>query len=170
MIKFFTLLAFLAQVPLHAKETNADKSKLELMPSYIKKNRGVFEYPESDESLVERSLDRALLEKKKLAQNLARIKAAIINGDYDLAKILLLRSRYNKDFTLPIQFRYLAMMEFIEGNYSKSLQAIKQGKLTKAQHLAHICLLQTLNHVIIGNGSEASESWSECRSYIGQDT
>ena len=162
MKMFLTIAVISAQAMVFGQALDPSKS-MDLIPTYIREYRSELKFPSSRTHDVELALEKKLGELDSITFNLARIKLAIINGDYEIARILLLKAKYDKNFSLPIQSRYLAILEFIQGNYSKSLEALQQKELSRIKYKDKTCLMETLNLIIVDKASEASENWQNCK-------
>jgi hypothetical protein len=131
--------------------------------SDIYRLRGEYVYPTSDDEQKINSLNAISQETMKLSKFLAQTKKHIINGKYEAAKNMLINANYTKNFTRAIQYRYLALINFIEGNYNKSLEFINKKDLQTLQAQEKICILKTLNLLIIENLQEAKYEWAKCK-------
>lgn len=143
-----------------------EKSGPELKTTYIREKRGAFDYPKSDGSQTEAQLDRELGAKFETAKKLALIKKDIINGDLERAKIRLLQTQYSEDFSRPIQYRYLGIIHFIEGDYKRSQEFLTKKELSDFAHQDNICLLRTLNFIILNQAANAEVSWNRCQKFL----
>jgi hypothetical protein len=168
MIRFmliFTLLlpeAF-AQWKQRSVKWEGENSNMMFEPSKDKLyQRGKFKYPESVESLEEYNFERELAENQKISNRMAAIKYEIINGNLEKAKVMLLEAKYRQDFSRPIQYRYLAMIHFIEGDFKRSLEMLQKKEMYKLENTSHICVLRTLNLLILNRHVEAISDWNRC--------
>lgn len=130
--------------------------------SEIYRNRGTYKYPSSEDDQKLINLNAISIETLRLQNFLARIKKNIINGKYKKAKIMLLNANYTKNFTRAIQYRYLSLINFIEGDYKKSLEYLNKKELQTIQAQNKICMLKTLNLLILENLQEAKFEWEKC--------
>ena len=128
----------------------------------IKEKRGKFKYPKNQEIVDEYFFNRKLLNNINIANKLAAIKYQIINGNLEKAKVLLLQAKYTDDFSKSIQFRYLGIIHFIEGNYKSSQEFLTKKEMYQIQNTSKICLLRTLNYVILENIPNAKLEWNRC--------
>lgn len=165
-MKMFLIIAVISAQTLVFGQALEPSKSMDLIPTYIREYRSGFKFPSSKAHDAELAFEKKLGELDSITFNLARIKLAIINGDYDIARILLLKAKYDKNFSLPIQSRYLAILEFIQGNYSKSLEALQQKELSRIKYKDKTCLMETLNLIIVDKASEASENWQNCKRYL----
>ncbi|MEX1099332.1 MAG: hypothetical protein WEB87_02830, partial [Bacteriovoracaceae bacterium] len=166
MMKLFALYVFFTQVFPHGVALGGQKSGIEIDETFIKENRGGFQYPDTDIEQKEKSLDRQILRKRILSKQLAAIKYEIINGNFEKAKLLLTQAQASKNFTRPIQYRYLAILHFIEGDYKQSLEYLNKKEMLALAHQDNVCLLRTLNHVILDQAAQAQEEWDNCKKFI----
>lgn len=130
--------------------------------SEIFRRRGTYLFPSSEDDQKLLNLNAISIETIRLQKFLARIKKNIINGEYKKARIMLLNANYSKNFTRAIQYRYLALINFIEGDYKKSLEYINKKELQTIQAQDKICILKTLNLLILENLQEAKFEWAKC--------
>lgn len=165
MKKFLAIVVISAQALSFGQPKDPEKF-MDFMPTYIREYREDLQFPTSKAQDKEVALEKKHNKVTSIVNSLARIKLAIINGDYSLARILLLDAKYDKNFSMPIQARYLAILEFITGNYSKSLEVLQQKELSRIKYKDKICLMETLNYIIVDKASEASENWRNCRRYL----
>jgi hypothetical protein len=124
-------------------------------------------YPSSEDEQKLKSLNAVSQETILLSKFMAQVKKFIINGQYEKAKSLLINADYTKNFTRSIQYRYLALINFIDGKYKKSLEYLNKKDLQTVQAQDKICLLKTLNLLIIENLQEAKFEWARCQNLTG---
>lgn len=166
MIKYVSIAVLLTQALLWAQQ----KSYLELNQGYIREKRDSFTFPDTAYSQKERDLDREYTRRHNAAVDASAIKLDIINGNIERAKIRLSQASYTDGFTRPIQLRYLAMLHFIEGEYQKSLEFLEKKELKELRHQDNVCLLRTLNLIILDRAIDAQKEWSNCKKFIiGKD-
>jgi len=146
-----------ANLSLQAKREQSDIYRL----------RGDFKYPSSEDNQKLLSLNAISEETLKLSSFLALVKKHLINGQYESAKTLLINANYTKNFTRAIQYRYLALINFIEGDYKKSLEYLNKKDLQTIQAQDKVCMLKTLNLLIIENLQEAKFEWAKCQNLTG---
>jgi tetratricopeptide (TPR) repeat protein len=106
-----------------------------------------------------------IIQKKK--QDLVRkIKLHIINGELEEAKLMLKEATLTKDFTKTIQFRYLAMVHFIEGNYKKVLRVLNEQEMKNYTPKAKTCILKTISLIILNQNEMVKDEWKRCRETV----
>lgn len=174
MIKYAPILFFFALVSSWAQEKSfeksSEKSSMELNQTYIRENRGEFSFPGSDIEQKERDWERKAALRQMAAKHLGAIKLDLINGDLEKAKIRLLQGRHSESFTRPIQLRYLAILHFIEGDYRQSLEYLDRPEMKRLRHQDNVCLLKTLNLVILDKAADARSEWERCEGFVtGKD-
>lgn len=134
---------------------------------FIRENRGAFSYPQSGPEQLERqSRDNEAAEKAS-AGDLALVKFDLVNGD-----LLKAKSRLEKtgNFAAPVRRRYMAIIEFIRGNYRQSLEHLKSEELSRETYQDKICLLKTFNLLILDRAEDAAGEWAQCEKYLaGKD-
>lgn len=129
----------------------------------IKDFRGKFTYPMGKAKLEDAQIKRAITEQRSINNYLARVKFEMINGNLDKAKVLLLDEQFDQNFSMPIQYRYLAIINFIEGNYQRSLELLQKKEMYQEGNNQHVCLLRNLNYLILNRHFEAINDWSFCQ-------
>lgn len=130
--------------------------------TYIAENRGKFKYPKNEDGLLESEFKRKMQQNKAIQQRLGAIKYEMINGNLERAKVMLLQSKYAEGFSRTIQYRYLGMIHFIEGNYKLSQKYLTHKSLYNISTNDTICMLRTLNFIILNRVPEAKIEWGRC--------
>jgi hypothetical protein len=130
--------------------------------SHISENRGNFKYPKNPEGVMESDFKRKMQENLSISKRLGAIKYEMINGNLEKAKVMLLRSKYAEGFSRTIQYRYLGMIHFIEGNYKLSQKFLTHKSLYNISTNDTICMLRTLNFIILNRTAEAKIEWNIC--------
>src|SRR5690606_30757295 len=118
--------------------------------------------PKSEIALSAQKTNREINEQKLMSLKLAEVKFAMINGNIERAKILLLQQGFNTGFGKIIKKRYSAIISFIEGKYQTSLDTLNDPDFLFDQHFTHICSLKTLNELILNKTADATETWRRC--------
>jgi predicted negative regulator of RcsB-dependent stress response len=153
-----TLLLFSTQV----FALNTSLIKEALTNNIQKTNRGQFEYPKNQSELEGLDYYRKLKANQTIQSNLAAIKYQIINGNLERAKMMLLQSKYSDGYSKVIQFRYLSIIHFIQGNYEKSLSFLTKEDMYNISFEKNICLLRTLNYLILNKVNLGNTEWNRC--------
>lgn len=122
-----------------------------------------FKYPRSDLEVEALHLDHSKEGALKTEARISDIKYYMLSGNLDLAKLLLLHANYRNDFSLPIQYRLMAIINFIEGRYKESLDYLNMPELQKFQYLKKTCLLKSLNLAILDKKTDLELFWPRCR-------
>ncbi|MDP7320896.1 MAG: hypothetical protein QF441_09825 [Bacteriovoracaceae bacterium] len=125
-----------------------------------------YSYPESESSLSKNSIEQSRLKNYTTIRNLEEIKYHIITGNFDIAKVMLKEAKLTENFSKPIQYRYLALIHFVEGQYQKTLSILNSPTMKNFEHLEKVCLLKVLSHIILGQTKEMTQSWSKCSERI----
>lgn len=94
---------------------------------------------------------------------LKEIKFLLVNGNLDKAKILLNQSALSIEFTKTIQYRYLAMIYFIEGNYEEALKILDKQELNDLSVLPKVCFIKVLSEIILEKTQLAIKDWEVCK-------
>lgn len=133
-----------------------------IVDSYIKENRGKFIYPKNNAGIMESEFNRKMQKNRNITKKLGAIKYEMINGNLEKAKIMLLQSKYSNDFSRVVQYRYLGMINFIQGNYKVSQEFLTHKSMYNISYNNTICLLRTLNFVILDQLPNAQVEWNRC--------
>jgi hypothetical protein len=148
-MKQYVLLLFITLVP-------------ELGAQVVAEDRGRYQYPMEPQAARMQVDMHQLWSETTHSKILARVKLALINGQLFQAKTLLLSLLHISDYTKIIAHRYWAIISFLEGDYKKSLSYLDDPKFYQTGHFQHICMLKTMNYLVLNRYSEASYSWREC--------
>lgn len=132
------------------------------LDTHIKENRGTFKYPMNKMQLEEYNFYKLLQENKNIALKLGAIKYEIINGNLEKAKIMLLQSKYSDDFSRLVQYRYLGIIHFIQGNFKTSQEYLTKDEMYNIATDKTICLMRSLNYIILDDVSRATIEWNMC--------
>jgi len=154
------LLIFSSQLFAVEQATKGFADKIE--ETFIKANRGSFKYPLSNFTKKELNYYTSMKENIRIQDNLASIKYQLINGNLEKAKLMLLQAKYTEDFSRVVQYRYLSIIHFIEGDYKKSLEYLTKKEMYNIGFSKRICLLRTLNFLILNKVSEGRSEWNNC--------
>lgn len=130
--------------------------------TYIKENRGKFTYPKNPDGLLESDFNRKMIQNETISKRLGAIKYSMINGNLEKAKVMLLQSKYTDDFSRVVQYRYLGMIHFIQGNYKQSQEFLTHKSMYNISSNDKLCLLRTLNFVILEELPKAKLEWNRC--------
>jgi predicted negative regulator of RcsB-dependent stress response len=153
-----TLLVFYTQV--FALNTSVIKDAL--TENVQKRKRGEFVYPKNKSELDQFDYYRTLKTNQRIQSKLAAIKYQIINGNLEKAKLMLLQSNYTEDYSKVIQYRYLSIIHFIQGEYEKSLSFLTKKEMYNISISKNICLLRTLNYLILDKVVLGQAEWNKC--------
>ena len=128
----------------------------------VLEQRGTLEPPPSIYDLKE--LNRVLFsENEEQTQELKKVKYYLINGEIRLAKVYLNKLAYTQSKLKPVVFRYLAILNFIEGNFSKSYDYISRPELQMLPQFAKICTLKVLNQIVLNKVNDIERDWARCQ-------
>lgn len=122
-----------------------------------------YNYPLNKLELEKKNEVIVTTKKAKALDQLKEIKLNIINGNLDYAQFLLLKDDISKDFSKPIKLRYLAMINFIKGDYFKSLDYLKSPDLNTFESNPKMCMLRVLNLLILDKLQDSKIEWAKCR-------
>ncbi len=99
------------------------------------------------------------INQKASYDSLKNIKFYIISGNLQKAKTHLLKIHSKKKQTLLLKNRYLALIEFIEGNYPKSFNLLKYKEFDDLQNYLKICNLKILSMLFKGDTEKDHEKF-----------
>lgn len=128
----------------------------------VLEQRGTLEPPPSIYDMKE--LNRVLFsEHEEQTQELKKVKYYLINGEIRLAKVYLNKLAYTQSKMKPVVFRYLAILNFIEGNFAKSYDYISRPELQGLPQYAKICTLKVLNQIVLNKRNDIEKDWNRCQ-------
>ena len=136
--------------------------KKSLSQNIQKTKRGQFTYPKNKSELDQFDYYRKLKTNQNIQSKLASIKYQIINGNLEKAKLMLLQSKYTENYSKVIQYRYLSIIHFIQGEYAKSLSYLTKKEMYNITISKNICLLRSLNYLILNKVDNGKKEWSRC--------
>lgn len=94
-------------------------------------------------------------------EDLKRVKYFLLNGETRLAQVHLTKLAYTKTKLRPVVYRYLGIMNFIEGKFQRSLDFLSKKDLDGSQY-RKICALKILNMVVLDKKHQLENEWSRC--------
>ncbi|MCP4912999.1 MAG: hypothetical protein GY909_07760 [Oligoflexia bacterium] len=96
-------------------------------------------------------------------KNLLRAKAFIIKGDHDMAKYYLAKIRGQTNNLEIIKKRYSAIIEFIQGNFEKSLALMDSADFNNNDIYKQVCLLKVSNLLALNDIKRFNREYKLCR-------
>lgn len=126
-------------------------------------NHHLFENVFSENEILEDPLIKSLSEKQQILQKLMRIKYSIISGNFERAKVEIIKLKTPAKFGEMVRNRYMAMIYFLEGNFRRSFQILDSQQFSTTTSYAKICHLKVLNMVILSNKVDLKQEWLKCR-------
>ena len=142
---------------------------LAIIPTSLAEKRGfagVYTYPTSADEIKMNSLLNWSVDNFNAQARLKEIKYHIINGNLDLAKLMLSETTLSVNFTKQIQHRYMAMVHFIEGHYELALQVLAKPEMQDLSVQVKTCLIKALSLIILERTNQAKNHWTECKRLI----
>lgn len=100
---------------------------------------------------IEEELQNETFERSSDIDSLVRAKFKMINGDLRMAKSYLNRINDYKSRVVLIKKRYLALISFIEGDFSQSIGLIKDKHFYDYSIYPQICLLKIINFIALND-------------------
>ena len=119
----------------------------------------------SMEALNESNVNRELYNVQADIENLYRSKYNMVNGNLKNARFYLNKIDENRTTLTNVKKRYLAIIEFLEGNFTRSLEALNHKIYFDSYHNGHICLLKLLNYMAINDTDAIKREKDQCISY-----
>jgi tetratricopeptide (TPR) repeat protein len=102
-----------------------------------------------------------LAENRTQQRVLRQVKYHLINGETNLAKLYLTQHAYLQSPLKAVIYRYLGLINFLEGRFAHSLEHLSRPELNA--HFAKVCLLKTLNRIALNMRHELEEEWNTCK-------
>lgn len=151
IIHLFTLqaLALSYTPPTENVESNLYRRRGELIPLAT---------GQSEQDLFKAMMSEFTTQKEDLRQ----VKYYLINGEVRMAKMYLRQMMLTEPKLRPLGYRYLAMIEFMLGNYKDSLKELKRPELNKFGHFEKVCVLRVLNQIILNDTFDLQKQWDRC--------
>lgn len=131
-----------------------------------------YTYPKSKSELMSQDYTTEYLSNKKILEHLGQVKLEIIRGNLSKAKLLLLQAKYTNNFSKVIQFRYLALTQFLDEEYSKVIETLNVPEFSFNSNYEKVCSLKTLSYLLLKNRVKAKKEWKKCfkQTYFKSDT
>ncbi len=128
----------------------------------ILSRRGEFSPPPSIYDVEE--LNRVLFSELRTQNNeLKKVKYYLLNGEIRMARVYLSKLAYTRTKLRPVIYRYLAMLSFIEGDFSKSYFYTAKPELQDIPYFSKICTLKVLNQIVLSKTFELEKDWPKCQ-------
>jgi len=96
-------------------------------------------------------------------EELKKIKYFLLNGELRMASIYMMKIAHSNNKFKPIIYRYLSYIHFIDGNYSMAEAYLNSFELLKYPHFSKICVLNTLNKIVLNQLNKLEEHWLRCK-------
>lgn len=148
ILGLLAVLSAYAQSQLNTEDLYRRRGEIEPLPISFE-GKDLSAYMESD----------LLLDVKDLKQ----VKYFLINGETKLARIALAKIAYKESKLKPVIYRYLGMIAFIEGEFSRSYDYLSDPILQSIPHFAKICTLKILNGIILNKIRTIETDWGRCQ-------
>lgn len=95
-------------------------------------------------------------------------KREIINGNLTTAKRYLQNLRSEKDISLTIKDRYMAIIYFIDEKYEKSLEILEQPHFSKDNFYKRICMLKITNMLMLNKTNTIEKELTLCQQHLNK--
>jgi hypothetical protein len=99
---------------------------------------------------------------KKQKNLLERVKYFLLNGQSDLARAQLTQLAYTRSALRPVIYRYIGLLNFLEGNFKESLEFLSKKELQLLPY-RRICLLKVFNMIALDLKDELEAEWNRCQ-------
>lgn len=110
------------------------------------------------------NLNTTLFNEAKLeTDELRKIKYYLVSGETRMAKLYLTKLASSRSSLKPIIDRYLGMLSFIDGDYTRAFQYLSSPKLQQIPHYSKICTIKTMTMIILSKKSQLEEEWAKCQ-------
>lgn len=96
-------------------------------------------------------------------QELKKVKYYFLNGEIRLAKVYLTKLSYTQTKLRPIIHHYLAILAFIESDFSKTYNHLSLPELQEVPNFGKICLLQILSEIVLNKTNDLESNWARCQ-------
>lgn len=100
--------------------------------------------------------------------SLLKAKFNIINGDLRSARAFLARINDRASRVQLIKARYLAMINFIDGNFTQSLANLSDKRFYENSLYPHVCLLKLINFMAINDTVSLKREKESCMFYTAK--
>lgn len=100
--------------------------------------------------------------------SLLKAKFNIINGDLRSARAFLARINDRASRVQLIKARYLAMINFIDGNFTQSLANLSDKRFYENSLYPHVCLLKLINFMAINDTVSLKREKESCMFYTSK--
>jgi len=130
--------------------------------------RGKYFYPLANLGLSANSVEESSLRKFKSLTKSRQIKYQIISGNTDYARNLLSNTGTDSSLTKAINYRYLALIQFIEGDYLSVLKTLNKPIMKEFKFESSICFMKVLSYLITDQLIKGSDSWKTCKQATGK--
>jgi hypothetical protein len=119
----------------------------------------------SIDALNESNVNRELYNAQADIENLYKAKYNMVNGNLKNARFYLNKIDENRTTLTNVKKRYIAIIEFLEGNFTRSIEALNHKMYFDSYHNGHICLLKLLNYMAINDTEAIKREKDQCISY-----
>lgn len=165
-MKFLIILLLASLIPettrAHDIPIRSDSGSISYATPNLRERRGELVPPPSLFDLEE--LNRVLFsDLRNQSEDLKKVKYYLINGETRLAAVYLTKLSYTNTKLRPVINRYLAILEFINGNFKKTYEYLSLPELQNIPHYAKICVLKVLSAIVINQKKNLEEDWAKCK-------
>lgn len=122
-----------------------------------------YNYPKDKFGILENTIISQSISEQKQIAHLQKIKYLIINGNLNSAKILLKEANLNENFSKSTQYRYLAIINFIQKNYSEVIKILSDSTMNDFTAIQNTCMMKILSLLILNKIERAKLDWKVCR-------
>ena len=119
----------------------------------------------SMDALNESTVNRELYNVQADIENLYKAKYNMVNGNLKNARFYLNKIDETRTTLTNVKKRYIAIIEFLEGNFTRSIEALNHKMYFDSYHNGHICLLKLLNYMAINDTDAIKREKDQCISF-----
>jgi hypothetical protein len=165
MIKTMILLTSLVNYLAFASDYLIPPTQLERQDLLYDRlyNKQIFRDLFDEKSLFEDPLLKNLEQKQKIIDQLMNIKFAIISGNFERARVEMLKLKSESKFALILIQRYRALLFFLENRFEDSLNILSAKEFNISNRYNKICRLKVLNMIILDHLVDLENEWGKCR-------
>ena len=106
-------------------------------------------YPKNETEIKTNSIVKWSADNFNIQARLKEIKYNIINGNLENAKLLIARTESSIEFSEKIKLRYLAIINFIEGNYEQTIRVLDRPIMNNFLDISKFCFMKILSLIIL---------------------
>lgn len=123
-------------------------------------------YPAGEKEVKNNNISAASARDYASIELIRSAKFLMINGDLEKARLLLKEVYLTTDFSKKTQLRYLAMINFIEGNYLESTKILGRKDMQSFTEKSRYCVMNLISLLILDKKDRLKIEYKSCRESI----